>query len=67
MHDQSPSRRRHRSATGRLLRLTLFVLLFLGYGAGSTLAVVHLAEGAQVLPAKGDDARPDPDWALVEA
>jgi len=67
MQDQSLTRRRHRSATGRLLRLTLFAFLFLIYGAGSTVAVVHLAEGAQVLPAKSDRARPDPAWALVEA
>ena len=67
MHDQSPTRRRHRSASGRLLRLTLFAVLLLMYGAGSTVAVVHLAEGAQVLPAKDDHARPDPAWALVEA
>ena len=35
MHGQFPTRRRHKSATGRLLRLTLFRAGFCLAGAGA--------------------------------
>lgn len=61
------SRRRQRTRMLKLARVALIALLFLGYGAGSTVAVVHLVEGAEIVPAHGAETAPDPDWALVSA
>ncbi len=68
MQNHQP-RRRPRNPMLKPVRTTLIALLFLGYGAGSTVAVVHLVEGAEIVPAKGAGAKtaPDPDWALVAA
>ncbi|MBL9060278.1 MAG: hypothetical protein JNK88_09690 [Mangrovicoccus sp.] len=66
MQNHQP-RRRPRNPMLRLVRTTLIALLFLGYGAGSTVAVVTLVDGASIVPAHGAETAPDPDWALVSA
>ena len=61
------SRRRPRTRMLKLARVALIALLFLGYGAGSTVAVVKLVDGARIVPAHGAESAPDLDWALVSA